>query len=324
MPVDAPEIEIIGPDGYPVGVVRRSPPPIERIWLNAALLTLTLITTTVYGAVQFGPTGVLLQPELWWGFIVPPRIALAILASPRLLVEGLSFSIPLLFILVAHEAGHVLACRKHRLNATLPFFLPAPFGIGTLGAFIRIRSPLLTKLELMDVGASGPLVGFAATLPVLIVGVALSHPVMDLPPGGYVLFGEPLAFFLTGHLMHPELWHGGDLLVHPIGMAAWFGLLVTALNLLPFGQLDGGHVVYALAGRIHRRLAWPLLVALALLGFRWVGWWLWTGIALAMGVRHPWLPDEDAPLDRRRRIIGWACVAVFVLAFTPAPVSIVP
>jgi membrane-associated protease RseP (regulator of RpoE activity) len=324
VPVAEPDVEIIGPDGFPIGVVRRPQGPVGAVWINAVLLAFTFLSTTIYGAVQFGRTGASLQRLLWWGLVVPPRIALMVLSSPTLLVEGLWFSIPLLMILVTHEAGHYVACRAHRLNATLPFFIPAPFGIGTLGAFIRIRSPLLTRAELMDVGASGPLAGFLVTLPLLVAGIALSRPVVAPTSGGYAVFGEPLAFQLLGHALHPALARGADLELHPLGMAAWFGLLVTALNLLPFGQLDGGHVTYALFGRVHRRLAWPLLAVLALLGFLWPGWWLWAVIALAMGVRHPWLPDERGALDTRRRILGWACIVVFLLAFTPAPVTIVP
>ncbi len=215
----------------------------------------------------------------------------------------------MLVILLAHEMGHYIACRYHRLDATLPFFLPVPFGIGTLGAFIRIRTPLLNKRELFDVGASGPLAGFVVALPVLFAGIALSTPVAELPKGGVMIFGEPLAFKAIAWLVHPDVPPGGDLLLHPLGFAAWFGLLVTALNLLPFGQLDGGHITYALFGAWQRRIAWPLLAVLVVLGFWWSGWWIWAVIALVMRVRHPWIPDEAATLDPRRRLLGFLCIA---------------
>lgn len=318
------DVEIIGPDGVSVGVVRRPPPPIRRLWLHLAFLGLTTLFTTLYGAVAFGPQAQGYELQLWWGFLIPPAVALRILLTPALLFEGLSFSLPLMAILLTHEAGHFIACRLHRLDATLPLFLPVPFGIGTLGAFIRIRSPLANKRELFDVGASGPLAGFVATLPVLVAGIALSQPVSQLPTGGYLSFGEPLAFRAVELVIHPELARGGDLLLHPMGFAAWFGLLVTALNLLPFGQLDGGHITYALFGRLQRRWSWLLLIGLAAMGTLWVGWWVWLAVAVFMGVRHPWIPDEAARLDTRRSVLGWICVAVFVLCFTPVPVSLVP
>jgi len=323
-PVTEPEVHIIGPDGLPVGVVRRPPPPPSRPWLHALLLAATFATTTLLGVLQFGSAIELGDGDLWLGFLPSPRLLSTVISDARLLGEGLSFSVPLLAILLTHEAGHYLACRRRRLDATLPYFIPVPFGIGTLGAFIRIKSPLLSKRELLDVGASGPLAGFAVTLPLLVAGIALSTPVPALPPGGYVLFGEPPLFWLLARLIHPDLAAGGDIFVHPMGMAAWFGLLVTALNLLPFGQLDGGHVAYAALGRLHRRLAWPALLALLLLGVLWSGWWLWAAIALVMGVRHPWIPDEPVPLDGRRRAVAWACLVVFALSFTPAPVTVVP
>jgi membrane-associated protease RseP (regulator of RpoE activity) len=239
-------------------------------------------------------------------------------------VGGLAFSLPLMAILLAHEMGHYLACRRHRLDASLPFFIPVPFGIGTMGAFIRIRSPLATKRELVDVGASGPLAGFLVALPVLYLGIAQSQVVHQLPQGGYLVFGEPLLFRLLSLWIHPELQKGADLLLHPSGYAAWIGLLVTALNLLPFGQLDGGHIAYAALGRTHRLMAWPLLLVLVLLGFRWSGWWVWAVVALVMGVRHPWIPGEAEPLPQDRKWVVALAALVFFLSFTPEPVKLVP
>jgi membrane-associated protease RseP (regulator of RpoE activity) len=319
------DVEIIGPDGVPVGVVRRIPPPPQRLWLHVLLLLATFVTTTIWGGIQFG--------RLPAGF--KPRGFLDLALHPSVLHDGLLFSLSLLLILFAHEMGHYVACRLHRLDATLPFFLPLPLliptnggfvpvGIGTLGALIRIRSPLMTKSELFDVGASGPLAGFVVALPVLVAGIALSTPVAGPPPGGAMIFGEPLAFKAVAWLVHPDVPPGGDLLLHPVGSAAWFGLLVTALNLLPFGQFDGGHIAYAMLGPWHRRVAWPLLAVLVALGFWWPGWWMWAFFALVMRVRHPWIPDERGELDRRRRILGWICLAVFVLCFTPDPIKLLP
>ena len=308
------EFEIIGPDGIPVGVVRRPPPPPRRVWLHVLLFLATLVSTTLVGGLAFGDV----PPDF------KPTSFAQLLFHPAVLGAGFSFSIPLLVILLAHEMGHYLACRYHRLDATLPFFLPFPFGIGTLGAFIRIRTPLLNKRELFDVGASGPLAGFVVALPVLFGGIALSKPVAELPKGGVMIFGEPLAFKALAWLVHPNVPPGGDLFLHPLGFAAWFGLLVTALNLLPFGQLDGGHITYALFGAWQRRIAWPLMAVLVVLGFWWTGWWIWAVIALVMRVRHPWIPDEAAQLDPRRRLLGFLCIVVFLLCFTPEPIKILP
>jgi membrane-associated protease RseP (regulator of RpoE activity) len=308
------ELEIIGPDGVPVGVVRRPPPPIRRLWLHVLLFLATLVSTTLVGGLAFG--------ELPPGF--RPQNVAQLLFHPAVLEAGLAFSIPLLVILLTHEMGHYIACRYHRLDATLPFFIPVPFGIGTFGAFIRIRTPLITKRELFDVGASGPLAGFVVTLPILFAGIVLSHPVSAAPTKGVLIFGEPLAFKAVAWLVHPNIPPGGDLLLHPVGFAAWFGLLVTALNLLPFGQLDGGHITYALFGAWQRRVAWPLLAVLVVLGFWWMGWWLWAVIALVLRVRHPWIPDEATPLDPRRQLLGWLCIVVFVLCFTPEPIKFLP
>jgi membrane-associated protease RseP (regulator of RpoE activity) len=308
------ELEIIGPDGVHVGVVRRPPPPPRRVWLHVLLFAATLVSTTLVGGLAFG--------DLPPGF--KPANLTELLFHPVVLRAGLAFSVPLLVILLAHEMGHYLACRYHRLDATLPFFLPVPFGIGTLGAFIRIRTPLLNKRELFDVGASGPLAGFVVALPVLFAGIGLSRPVAELPKTGVMIFGEPLAFKALAWLVHPNIPPGGDLYLHPLGFAAWFGLLVTALNLLPFGQLDGGHISYALFGAWQRRIAWPLLAVLVVLGFWWPGWWLWAVIALVMRVRHPWIPDEGATLDPRRRLLGFICILVFLVCFTPEPIKLIP
>lgn len=309
-------IELLGGDGLPIAVYRPVPPPPRRLWLHLTLFVATLLSTTFVGGLTFARL-----PDDY-----VPRSITATLLHPGVVLPGLQFSIPLMIILLAHEMGHYLACRRHRLDATLPFFLPlpVPLGIGTLGAFIRIRTPIVSKRELLDVGAAGPLAGFLATLPFLLIGVALSQPVAKLPDTGYILFGDPLLFKVLSHLLHAEVAAGGDLFIHPTGFAAWVGLLVTALNLLPFGQLDGGHVTYAMFGPLHRRAAWPALLVLVALGFLWTGWWIWAVIALVMGVRHPRVADEPYPLDPRRMRLGWACIIIFILCFTPQPITLVP
>ncbi|MCS7182278.1 MAG: site-2 protease family protein [Thermoanaerobaculum sp.] len=298
-------------------------PSLGRWLLHLALFALTFATTTFFGGLMFASPGWLDSFER--SHSLPPGTILWRLATDlHLWSEGVALSLPLMAILLAHEMGHYLACRHHRLDASLPFFIPVPFGIGTLGAFIRIRSPLVSKRELVDVGASGPLAGFLVTLPVLVWGIQKSQVVYELPQGGYLVFGEPLLFKLTAHLLHPALGSGADLLLHPTAYAGWFGLLITALNLLPFGQLDGGHIAYAIFGRLHRVLAWPLLLLLVALGFLWTGWWVWAVVALIMGVRHPWVPGEAEPFPAERKWLAAASWLVFALSFAPEPVKVVP
>ena len=303
------------PGGPPAGVASSSPPRYRpRWWLHWMLLALTLVTTTFFGALFAGDF-----PEAMTGMPLE-----ALVLDPRFIVEGLKFSLPLMIILLCHEMGHYFACRRHGLLATPPFFIPAPFGIGTFGAVIRIKEPIRNKMQLLDVGVAGPLAGFVALLPFLLYGVAASRVTTIPVDHGYLLFGEPLAFKLVALLFHPALAGGTDLLLHPTASAAWFGLLVTALNMLPFAQLDGGHVAYALFGRWHRRAVWPLLAVLVALGFWWLGWWVWAVIALVMGVRHPIIWDEERPLDPKRRRLAWLAFLVFLLSFMPQPIQLVP
>ncbi|NOZ78307.1 MAG: site-2 protease family protein [Acidobacteria bacterium] len=304
----------LGP-GESFGAVSSHRPSYRpRWWLHILLFLVTLFTTTFFGAFFAGDTG---------GF-AGVRSLTALLLMPRFYLEGLKFSIPLLVILLSHEMGHYVTCLRHGLRATPPFFIPAPFGIGTFGAIIRIKEPIGDKQQLLDVGAAGPIAGFLVSLPFLVYGIAASR-VTEMPvTHGFIVFGEPLIFTFFSHLVHPGLTGNANLIMHPMASAAWFGLLVTALNLLPFAQLDGGHIAYAMFGKWHRKLAWPLLLVLFGLGFVWIGWWLWTIIAVVLGVRHPRMWDEDVPLDPRRRKIGWICFLIFVLCFMPNPIHFVP
>ncbi|NOZ95505.1 MAG: site-2 protease family protein [Acidobacteria bacterium] len=296
-----------------VFVYPPSPPYRPRWWLHILLFALTLLTTTFFGALFTG--------ELPEALASLPLDRLVL--EPRFILQGLAFSIPLLIILVSHEMGHYVACRLHGLAATPPYFIPVPFGIGTMGAVIRIKEPLRNKRQLLDVGAAGPIAGFVVMLPFLVWGIATSR-IAPLPQATeYLYFGEPVLFKVLAHLLHPGMAPGQDLLLGPVGFAAWFGLLVTALNMLPFAQLDGGHIAYALFGRWHRRFVWPLWSLLFILGFRWIGWWIWAVIALVMGVRHPRLWDEDLPLDPRRRAIAWIAFLIFLLCFMPQPIVLV-
>ncbi len=252
--------------------------------------------------------------------------------DPELLRTGLSLSLPLLFILLCHELGHYLTCRRYRLAATPPIFLPLPALLGTFGAFIRIRSPIRDRRQLFDVGAGGPLAGFAALLPFLVYGIARSSPApLNLPaanePTPYALLvpGRSLATEILTRIFHGPLPEQTTLDLHPFALAAWVGLLATALNLLPIGQLDGGHILYAVGGRLQRRLALPFWLVLAVAGvLYWGGWLLLCLLTLIFGLRHPPVRDESLALDRGRRAVALLTLLLLVLSFVPAPLTSVP
>jgi membrane-associated protease RseP (regulator of RpoE activity) len=249
--------------------------------------------------------------------------------DPALLSLGLAFSIPTMLILLSHELGHYLACRRYRIPATWPHFLPVPILLGTVGAFIRIKAPIRTKRELFDVGVAGPIAGFVVTLPFLVYGIWRSTPVEVQAAEPFstnlVLYlpGKSLLFGILQHVAHGAATPDTVLDLHPFAFAAWVGLLVTALNLLPFGQLDGGHILYAAIGQAQRKLALPLWGLLIAGGFYWPGWFLWSFIVLLMRLRHPPVRDERVPLDRRRRGLALVALAIFILAFMPIPLDMI-
>jgi membrane-associated protease RseP (regulator of RpoE activity) len=305
-----------------------APPPapqpaaVTRWGLAGVLFVLTLISTTVLGVVWNGnvqPTTDQLLGDVLTAFRL-------ILEEPGLLGLGLSYSLPLLFILLAHELGHYLACRYYRLPATLPYFIPAPFGLGTLGAFIKIKAPIRTKHQLFDVGVAGPLAGFIALLPFLLYGVAHSEPVTleqvaaDSEP--VLILGWNLALSLLVGLIHGDLPAAAGLDLHPFALAGWVGMLATALNLIPLGQLDGGHILYAAVGARQRRLVLPLWAALGLAGVLWPGWLIWCLVTLFLGLFHPPVYDEATVLSPRRRILALVTLAIFLLCFMPVPLTV--
>src|SRR5204862_2959641 len=227
-----------------------------------------------------------------------------------LLVRGFWYSSTILAILGCHELGHYIACRYYDVDASRPFFLPMPFLFtGTLGAFIRIREPIPSKRMLFDIGIAGPIAGFLIAVPALFIGLRLSHVValpLRLPPGTMDL-GEPLLFKLASRLIWGTQPAGVSLNLHPMAFAAWFGLLATALNLFPIGQLDGGHISYAVLGRRSTYVTFLTIgVAIALAAFFSSRWVVWTGLTVVMlflfGPRHPRVYDEEVPLDRTRLV----------------------
>lgn len=245
-----------------------------------------------------------------------------LLAHPQILLSGVPFAFTLIGILLAHELGHFFACRYYGISASYPYFLPAPTLIGTLGAFIRIRSPIYNRNALFDVGLAGPVVGFLFAVPALAIAVLYSRVVPFSDAHASVVFGQPLVMRFLVAAIRPGV-APGDLLLHPVGRAAWVGFFATALNLLPGGQLDGGHILYSVASKYHRKIT--LIVALLLIPLGlifWKGWIMWSVLLLAIGFRHPPLLNRWEKLNRTRLV--WAAVAVliFVLCFMPMPVMI--
>jgi membrane-associated protease RseP (regulator of RpoE activity) len=237
--------------------------------------------------------------------------------------DGVKLAAALMSILLAHEMGHYVACRIYRIDATLPFFIPAPIVnplVGTLGAVIRIKAPFPHRRALFDVGVAGPLAGFVVCLPVLVMAMFEARAVPTAGAQGIAL-GDPLLFSWAFELLRGAPPEGHTILIGPLGMAAWFGLLVTGLNLIPVGQLDGGHAIYALfAGRAYTvaRAAWWTCVALiALAGPSWI---LWVILIRVLGIRHPPTLDDTAGVGRARVLVGLLCLAIFVVSFLYQPV----
>jgi membrane-associated protease RseP (regulator of RpoE activity) len=282
------------------------------------LFLLTLISTLVVGA-SFAASYSLGQSPDVDGFFAMYG---TLLAHPHVLLSGVPFAFTLLGILLAHELGHYFACRYYGISASYPYFIPAPTLIGTLGAFIRIRSPIYNRKALFDVGIAGPVVGFLFAIPALAIAIAYSRVIPLSPAHPGVVFGNPLALRILLFVLRPGV-PPGDLLLHPVGRAAWVGLFATSLNLLPGGQLDGGHILYAAASKYHKRVTLAVALLLIPLGYMfWAGWYLWAALLLALGFRHPPLLYQWERLDRARLL--WTAVAflIFILTFMPMPVLV--
>ena len=241
---------------------------------------------------------------------------------PASLLQGLPFSITLMAILLAHELGHYFACVYYRVDASLPYFLPAPTLIGTLGAFIRIRSPIYTRRALFDIGIAGPLAGFALLLPALAAGLSFSKIIPGIAERGELVFGIPLLQRLLASTIFSDVAMS-DIYLHPVARAAWVGLLATALNLLPIGQLDGGHILYSIMGKHHKTLSRLFVLALVVAGLLYSQTWLvWALILTLLGMRHPSIHDTT-PLGAGRRKLGLLALIVFLLSFSLIPVRII-
>jgi membrane-associated protease RseP (regulator of RpoE activity) len=290
-------------------------------WYNSlpfhlALLLLTVLTTLIAGthiAINYTQN----LPAFDWD--VSLAYFRELWRHPGLLVSGVPFSFTLLGILLAHELGHYFTCRHYGIQATYPYFIPAPTLIGTLGAFIRIKSPIANRRELFDVGISGPLAGFVLAIPALIVAIFLTKGSMPAATADSISMGNPLAVILLTKLFRNGI-HPGQIILHPVGCAAWVGLFATALNLLPMGQLDGGHILYAVLGDKCRNISRGFFLVLLPLGaFCWYGWLAWAVILFFLGLRHPKVIEPGEPLGRGRKILALVAALIFILTFLPTP-----
>ncbi len=290
----------------------------KRVWLHVLLFVATLFTTTLVGAhMMFNFTHDL--PV--FDFERLSDVFSIGLQSPAAFISGLPFSLTLLTILMAHEMGHYVACLWYNVDATLPFFLPSPVpGTGTFGAFIRIRSHIPTKRALFDIGVAGPLAGFVFLTPALLIGLAYSHVLPGIGHRGAWQLGVPTLQLLAEKLVFPGV-RSVDIYLHPMARAAWVGMLATAINLLPAGQLDGGHIVYALFGRAHKWITWGFIAALLPMGwFYWYGWLIWAVLLLVFARKHPAVYDYT-DIGKGRIQIGAVALVVFLLCFTLSPVN---
>lgn len=281
-----------------VPVVRET----MNLKLHLALFLLTVVTTVFAGALLDG---------------------VDIFSEPHLFYRGIPFALSLLLILGVHESAHYLTSRRYGLRVTLPFFIPAPTIIGTMGAVIKIKSPIMDRRALLDIGVSGPLAGFAAALPVAVIGLKLSHVTTEVGGAEGISLGSSLLFDFMIRAFAPEAAGDVHLVLHPVAFAAWVGFLVTALNLLPIGQLDGGHIIAALFGVAHRRISLFFLCSLIPLGFLWPGWLIWAVLLIIIGWRHQLPPNMYIPLNRRQRAMGLISIVIFILTFTPVPFSFI-
>jgi membrane-associated protease RseP (regulator of RpoE activity) len=293
-------------------------PPLKTLVLSCLLFVLTLCTCLVAGT-QFAIAYAHNQAVSFDEFV---RAFTLIYRHPLALSTGLPFALTLLAILLTHELAHFFACRHHHIHSSYPFFIPFPTLIGTLGAFILIRSPIRTTRALFDVGASGPLVGFVVAVPALIFGVIHAKFVPGLadPASAGVVLGTPLILHFLAAILHPGV-AAGNLLLHPVGRAAWVGLFATSLNLLPAAQLDGGHILRSLSPQAHRYSSGILPLCLILLGVFhfWPGWYVW-GVLLFCIRFFRFLPIYDPePLDPNRRFGALLTLLVFILCFMPSP-----
>ena len=302
-PLNEPNLSSASLSGSSATPTRAAQHSATQWRLPLLLFILTILTTLMAGAMLKG---------------IGP------FSSPLALLEGLPFSVTLLSILLVHELGHYLTARHYNIHASLPYFIPAPpvpFIIGTFGAFIRMKSPIRERRALLEVGAAGPIAGFVIAVIAVVIGLQWSTVTAKGSVIGMSL-GEPLMFTLISHWLI-QIPAESDILLHPVAFAGWIGLFITSLNLLPIGQLDGGHIGYAVFGVRQRYISLAMvgvLIGLGLLG--WKGWLFWAALTALIGVGHPPVMDDHVPLRRRQRWIAVISFIIFCLTFIPTPISI--
>ncbi|OGF64513.1 MAG: hypothetical protein A2Y62_06675 [Candidatus Fischerbacteria bacterium RBG_13_37_8] len=299
---------------------------ISKPIINLVLLIVTFFTTTLMGLIQWSYSFFVYKGTISLTFFESPDTGFFnhyynLLAQNSFMVtESLKYSGALLIFLLAHELGHYLACRYYGVQATLPFLIPIPAGFGTLGAIIKIRAPIPNKKVLFDIGIAGPLAGFAALLPALYYGMSKSIYVARVPMDS-LYFGEPILWKFMEKLLYPDLGGNLELAVHPVTFAAWFGLLATSLNLMPLGQLDGGHIAYALFGRKAFIMYKIFFVFILLLFFAWPYWLVWVIVGWFIGLKHPPVMDETEPVGRGRIILAIIAALILIVSFIVIPVE---
>jgi len=271
-------------------------------FVHLLLFILTLLSTLFVGAMQTG---------------------VDLLKEPVKLYKGVPFSLTLMTILLSHELSHYFTSKKHGIKATLPYFIPAPTIIGTFGAFIKMKSPIVTRKALIDIGASGPIAGFIISVLATIIGLQMSEVVPIAKTRGVLNLGDSILFSFLAKLVLGVTPADSDILLNPVAFAGWIGLFVTSINLIPVGQLDGGHIAYALLGEKQIRLSFLLILVMVSLGLLlWEGWFVWAVLLLILGLRHPPVIYWEIPLDYKRKFIGWLALVIFVLTFIPVPFKI--
>ncbi|MEO0262449.1 MAG: site-2 protease family protein [candidate division WOR-3 bacterium] len=269
----------------------------------AILFSLTILTTLFAGSIQAGANP---------------------FKNPYDLLKGIPFSFSLMTILLFHEMGHFLTSRYFKVQASPPYFLPVPHPLlGTFGAFIKMKSPVPTRKALLFIGSAGPLTGFAIALPITIIGLKFSKPVSLEEVKGALSLGNSIIFKILASIFAPGAGKGKDLLLHPMAFAGWIGMWVTALNLLPLSQLDGGHIIYSLIGKKSKYVAMITILIMLFLGLLWPGWILWAIIPLFLGLDHPPPLDGLKPIGKKEKIISFLCFLVFILTFIPSPFNVV-
>jgi|WetSurMetagenome_2_1015567.scaffolds.fasta_scaffold00599_21 membrane-associated protease RseP (regulator of RpoE activity) len=270
--------------------------------IQITLFALTFVTTLGAGALQQGSD---------------------IFEDPSGIIQGFPFAGTLMLILLIHELAHYIASRIHRVDATLPYFIPAPNLLGTFGAFIKMKSPIVTRGALIDIGASGPIAGFLVSLLASVTGLYLSDIAPAAHAEGTLILGDSLLFSMLTGLTVGIVPDNFDIVLHPIAFAGWIGMFVTTLNLIPVGQLDGGHIAYAFLGERSRILSIAIVAVLVVMGiFLWEGWAFWAVLLLIMKIQHPPVYYWEQPLDRRRRLAGIVSLIIFIITFVPAPFSV--